>query len=185
MAGFKFGRSAGMEGSTGNLRDFRIDPTNTDAIFTGDPVTLNAGNIEAFSAGAVTDADILGFFSGCRKTLPDGSLRFANYWDGAAGQSDISAQVSVAGVGSTVIAELGVDGSVPFTQAMVGRRVGFTQAAGNAATGESGSYVTSGAAVATGPLVIHGLADIPQYQGSKVFVELGVARPALGMAEVA
>ena len=183
--GFRFGRSAGMEGSTGNLHDHPISPTNTDQIFTGDPVILNAGFVEAFAAGAVVDTDILGIFQGCKSILPDGSVHYAQYWDGNPNQTNIMAQVSVAGSASTFLAELGINGATAWADVMRGRRVGFTAAAGNTATGASGAYITNGAAAAAGPFVIRGPADIPEYQSNRIWVEVGCARPQLGMAVVA
>jgi len=183
--GFRMARSTGMEGSTGNLHEFLINPADTDKIHTGDPVILNAGYIESFAAGAVTNSDVLGIFAGCRYVEADGSIKYASYWDGGAGRTDVKAQVIVPNNGQSLLAELGVAGATAFTQAMVGRRVGFTAAAGNDATGQSGAYVTNGAAVATGPFVIWGLADIPEHNVTRVYVEVGLARPQLGMQVVA
>ena len=81
MAGFgvKFGKSQGMEGSSGNLMEFPIDPANTGAIFTGDPVSLSDGAApflgiqgyveETTIAGTTLVGDstpIIGMFRGCR-----------------------------------------------------------------------------------------------------------------------
>ena len=79
----------GMEGFTGNTFEYPIAPANTNLIFSGDPVILNAGFLEEASGntpGAITAAPIMGVFSGCRYVAATGDYRFERFGDGAAGR---------------------------------------------------------------------------------------------------
>lgn len=165
MAGFRFARTQGQEGSSGNLREFAIAPGNTTKIYAGDLVTLNAGNVQVSNGAAA--ADILGIFAGCKFVDVDGSVKYSRYWDGAAGRSEIRAMISVVPAGSTLLVK-GLAGS-NYTQADIGtRKPAATGVAGNDATGDSGQTLgAAGATVANAPLVV--LAEIDMADGNRWF----------------
>lgn len=163
MAGFglRLGRSQGMEGFTGNHFEYLIDPANTNLIFTGDPVLLNAGYIEEASGntqGNITpSAPLTGVFAGCRYVDQNGDYQYRQYWDGAAGRSDVYAYV--AHPAHTFFHVRGQAGT-NFNQTDVGTRFELFYNPGEVATGDS--RVTLGqAAPTTGSVVLRGLADIP------------------------
>lgn len=158
MSGLRFLRSAGMEGSTGNLREFPIAANNTAVIGTGDLVALSAGNVvEASGAASNNDFTTLGVFSGCAYTDAQGNVVYANRWDGVAGRTNIRAMV-ILPTGCTFLIR-GTAGQ-SYTQADIGVRKGIVFAASNAVTGMSGITLgNAGATVATGPLRVHGRVD--------------------------
>ena len=153
MAGFglRLGRSQGMEGYTGNLNEFLIDPTNANAIFTGDPVVLNGGYIEAEATGT---APLLGVFFGCRYVDVDGDYEFRNFWDGNTGRSNIVAHVALP-THQMFHAKMAAPGSI----ADVGTRRALTAASGSTQYGDSRYLI--GAVNASGPVQIHRLANLP------------------------
>lgn len=180
MAGFglKIVRSQGPEGYVGNTAEYEIDPTNTSSIFTGDPVKLDANGfvIEATGAAANDSFDILGVFVGCQYVGADGSYRFRNRWDGAPGGSLIRAMVALPPVGMFAIR--GAAGTNYTRANTVGERYGMIYGAGSTIYGDSRSTLAA-AAAATGPLLIHGLAQIPGNvygNGAPTFI-CSIARP--------
>jgi len=156
MAGFglRLARSQGMEGYSGNFTQFDILPTNADAIFTGDPVVLNAGYLEAATTAA---GPILGVFMGCQYEDTNGDIKFRNQWDGAPNRENIRAAVAMPA--SSLFWIKGKEG-VNFAQSTsVGATHPFdTTVAGNTQYGDS--RVTLGAAGA-GALIVHRLVDLP------------------------
>lgn len=154
--GLRLVMSQGMEGFTGNLREFDIDPTNTGAIYYGDVVAWAASGFVAEATGATDndDFDILGIFMGCRYVDTDGSIQYSKHWDGGANRSDIRAHVAMpAGCMITIKG----DATGTYTKANTeGHRFGIDYAAGSAVTGVSA--VNLGAAAdSAGPILIHGL----------------------------
>lgn len=180
MAGFgiRLVRSAGMEGYTGNFNEFSIDPANTDPIFTGDPVLMNATGFveEATGAADNADFDIWGIFMGCRYVDAEGSIKFRQFWSGEAGASLIKAHVAMPPHGMFYIKG---EAGVTYTQAnTIGRRFGVNYAAGSTRYGDS--RITLGdAAAATGPLLVHRLADLPgnSWQSAEPVFEVAIVRP--------
>jgi hypothetical protein len=185
MAGFglKLGRSQGMEGYTGNMNDFSIDPTNTNLIFTGDPVSIDAGGFveETSGNGGTTPVvtPITGVFFGCRYVDTDGSYVFRNYWDGAANRTDIFAHVSIP-PHSTFHARLTAAG----TQADVGTRRGLDYVVGSVPYGDS--RYTVGAVSATGPVVIQRLANFPgnAWANDEPIVEVAVVAQQITASDI-
>jgi hypothetical protein len=185
--GFRLARSMGMEGSTGNLHEFPIDPTNTTAIFRGDLVTLSGGYVEGV-AGAAGD-QVLGIFWGCRYVDDEGGITFKKTWNGVAGSSDIQAHVSVMPAGATML--VAVDPTEVYTAADVGtKKPAAAGSGGNALNGQSSMILgAAGATVATAPLVVLGFLDanfnkvIPAAAGDAVWAEVAVASAnSVGMA---
>ena len=169
MAGFglRLGRSAGMEGYTGNTIEFPISASYTGKIYTGDAVKLASGLVEEATGNSGTHAGpILGIFAGCSYTEADGSIEFKNQWDGGAGRSNINAIVAIPPHGIVIIRE---EAGTNLTQANVGSRYGILYAAGDAATGDSRCVL--GATSATGALRLVRRAPI-------------AGNPALGAGEV-
>lgn len=155
MAGFglRLARSQGMEGFSGNLNEFDVSPSNTNAIFTGDPVILNAGYLTAATS---TSAAILGVFMGCQYVDSNGDVVFRNQWDGGAGRTNIRA--SVAMPPSSMFWVRGNAG-VNFQQATsVGAAHPFVIAAGNTKYGDSRWSL---GAPGAGPVRVHRLVDLP------------------------
>jgi hypothetical protein len=175
-------RSMGMEGSTGNLREFPISPTNANVIFTGDFVRLNAGYvIEASGAATGANFEILGVFMGCHYVEADGSFRFKQFWDGGAGRTQCLAHVMVP-TGATLLIPGQVGGA--YTAADIGTRKGIIYAAGNTRTGYSGIRLGApGATVGTGPLVVVQAVDDVDPAGP--YFEVAVARSQLLPATIA
>ena len=179
MAGFgmRLVRSAGMEGFTGNLNEYLIDPANTNPIFTNDLVALSAGGYlqEATGASDNNDFDLIGVFAGCHYVDAEGGVKFRQVWSGEAGASEIKAQV--AGVPHSRFYIKG-DAATDYTLAnTVGKRFGVKYAAGTTMYGES--RLTLGAAVsATGPLFVHRLAPLPDnsWDSDEPIFEVGVVR---------
>lgn len=164
MAGFglRLVRSQGMEGYSGNLFEYPISPANTSPIFTGDVVALNAGFVREATLGgtaAQNDIPILGVFAGCRYIDDDGSYVFKNQWNGGAGRSEIFGHIAIPPVGLFFIR--GAAGQV-YTQADIGTRKGVLWNAGSVKYGDSRLTLgAAGASVATGPLFVHRLAQLP------------------------
>lgn len=155
MAGFglRLARSQGMEGFTGNLFEFTIDAANANAIFTGDPVVLNGGNVEVAAAGA---NPILGVFMGCRYVDNDGDYDFKRFWDGATGRSDIKAHVAMPPHSMFWIkGDAGVDFQ-PATS--VGAAHPLVLAAGSTQYGDSRAAL---GAPGAGPLIVHRIVELP------------------------
>jgi catechol 2,3-dioxygenase-like lactoylglutathione lyase family enzyme len=157
--GLRLVKSQGMEGYTGNLNEFAISPANPGKIFTGDLVKLAGGFIDEASGRATGGAFIpCGVFMGCKFVDSDGSIRFRQFWDGAAGRTNILADVAQPPHGIFYIR--GAAGTTYAAATTVGARYGIAYAAGSPMYGDS--RVTLGAAViATGPLIVHRLAPLP------------------------
>jgi hypothetical protein len=184
MAGFglRLAKSQGMEGYTGNLIEFDVDPANTDPIFTGDVVTFAGGFVqEATEGGTIAsqnDFSILGVFMGCRFVDADGGFEFKNQWNGGAGRSDIKATVAVPAHGMFWIK--GQAGAT-YTQADIGTRKGVLYNVGSTQYGDSRMTLGApGASVATGPLIVHRLAPLPgnTFASDEPIFEVSVARSA-------
>lgn len=158
--GLRLARQQGMEGYSGNLTEFWIDPTNTAPIFTGDPVVLNGGFIEEASGAADNDDfDILGVFAGCHFTDVDGSKRFRQYWDGGAGRSNIRASIILPG--GQLFYIKGRAGTTYVAATAIGARFGIDYTAGSTVYGDSRITLGAAAAPVTGPLVVHRVVDLP------------------------
>lgn len=92
LDGFRPSRKrGGGSNSTGN-GDYTIASGYASNIFTGDLVTLNAGNIEVVTTAGVGNDLIAGVFAGCEYTV-DGQPTFAKYWPANTSASDIVAYV--------------------------------------------------------------------------------------------
>lgn len=162
--GLRHGRSQGMDGYTGNLAEFPINPANTDTIFMGDAVVLNAGYIEEASsnvAGDLAAGPILGVFMGYRNKASQARIGandtpFAQHWSGAPNIADPVAHVALPAHSTFIIK--GSAGST-YAQADVGKRYLIKYAAGNPNTGQS--RISLGAVNAAGPLQLHRLVDLP------------------------
>lgn len=183
MAGFglQLAKSAGMEGFSGNLQEFRINPANSGSIYKGDVVTLTSGWVVEATGGADnSDFDILGVFYGCQYVDSDGSFEFMPSWNGGAGRSLIKAQIAMPS--HSLFWVKGLAGTV-YTQAAFGGRFGIDYTAGSHVYGRSGVCLTA-AAAATGPLRVHRLAPIPGNvigQDQPIF-ECSIVRPLGGAA---
>jgi hypothetical protein len=176
-----------MEGSTGNLHDFPINPANTDPIYWGDLVNFNGGYVEeATGAANNNDFDILGVFQGCKYVEAGGSFRFARMWNGQVGATQIMAQIALP-AGATFLIR-GTDGQT-YTAADIGRRKGVVYAAGVPATGQSRVTLgAAGATVATGPLRVLGQVDLPDGipdASLAPWFEVAIIRSVLGTAAAA
>lgn len=162
MAGFgiRLVRSAGMEGITGNLNDFAIDPANTNPIFTGDPVLIGATGFAQEATGGANnnDFDIWGVFMGCSYVDAEGSIRFRHFWNGVAGSTEVRAHVAMPP--HSVFYIKGTAGTTYTRAGTVGKRFGVVYAAGSTLYGDSRISLGT-ATAATGPLVVHRLADLP------------------------
>jgi hypothetical protein len=180
MAGFglKIVKSQGPEGFTGNTAEYEIDPANTGSIFTGDPVLLDGNGwiVEATGGAANNDFNILGVFVGVRYVDSDGSYKYRQYWNGGSGRSQIKAMVALPPVGMFAIRG---NAGTNYTRAgTAGKRFGMNYFAGSTQYGDSRSTLAA-ATAATGPLLVHGLADLPGNvygTGAPTFV-CSVARP--------
>lgn len=181
--GFSLARSQGMEGSTGNLRQFAIDASNTTPIFKGDLVTLAGGYVVGSAGTAGTT--VLGVFWGCEYVDADGGIKFANRWNGVAGSSNIKAHVSLVGPASSLL--VGVDETDTYTVADIGRlKPAAAGGGGSTLTGQSSMKLgAAGASVATAPLIVTQFFDanmlevIPAAAGDAHFAEVVVANANL------
>lgn len=181
MAGFglRLVRSQGMEGYTGNLNEYPVDPTNTNPIFTGDPVIIDANGyvVEATGGADNSDLNVWGVFAGVRFIDSDGSVEFRQFWDGNSGRTDVLAHVALPPHSVFVIR--GAEGATYTRANTIGKRFGFTYAPGSTLYGDS--RVTLGAATAaTGPLIVHKLGDFPNntWESEQPIFEVTVARPS-------
>ena len=159
--GLRLVKQSGMvDGYTGGLNEFPIDPDNDQPIFTGDPVWLDASGFveEAIGAQAAGDFTIAGVFAGCRYVDTDGSIKFRNQWDGVAGRSDVIATIAIPFGG--VFHVRGAAGTDYGAAAYAGIRFGMVYNAGDAQTGDSRSTL-SAATAAAGPLLVQRLVDLP------------------------
>jgi len=192
MAGFglRSGRSQGMDGYTGNLAEFPIDPANTNTIFTGDVVVLSSGFVEEASGntpGAIAAGPILGVFQGWRDKASKAvmgarNIAFGQYWSGAAGPIEPVASVSLPPHSTFHVR--GAAGTT-YTQASIGARYLLTYAAGDPNTGMSA--VSLGAANAAGPVRILRLVDLPNNTFGSVepIFEVSVIAQSATAADVA
>ena len=175
--GLRLVRSQGMEGITGNLNEFDIDPSNTNPIFTGDVVNLGATGYvkEAAGAAANDDFNILGVFMGCRFVNASGDYEFKSFWDGAAGKTRCVAHVALPS-GATFL--IRGKAGVAYTRAtVIGKRFGVHYVAGSTMYGDS--RVTLGAATAaTGPLLVHRVIDLPKnsFAENEPWFEVAIVR---------
>lgn len=178
--GLRLARSQGMEGSTGNLHEFAIDPANTNPIFHGDLVALNGGYVEeATGAADSDDFDVLGVFAGCKFAEADGSFKWEHHWSGGAGRTNVMALVALPEGATWLIKG---DDAGGYTQADVGTRKGVLYAAGDAMLGDSRITLgAAGATVATGPLMVHKMVDIPagKMAPDETWFEVSVVRSQL------
>ena len=185
MAGFglRLGKSQGMEGYTGNLIEFDIDPANTNPIFTGDVVAFDGGGFveEATLGGTIADQDdfsVLGIFMGCRFTEADGDYEFKNQWNGGAGRTEAKAHVAIPAHGMHWIK--GQAGAT-YTQADIGTLKGVLYNVGSTQYGDSRMTLGApGASVLTAPLIVHRLAPLPNntFASDEPIFEVSVARSA-------
>lgn len=158
--GLRLVRSQGMEGFTGNLIEFPIDPTDTQEIYYGDVVNWAADGFITEGSGAANndDFDILGVFAGCRYHDSDGSVEHRMHWDGGANRTNIRGSIAMPAHGMFKVR--GNSGGTYTRANTIGHRFGVRYVAGSASTGMSA--VTLGlAAAGTGPLLVHSLLDIP------------------------
>lgn len=158
--GFRLARSQGMEGSTGNLRTYPIADDYDTPIHRGAMVTLTGGNV---TLSAVTPGDKhLGIFWGCKFVDTDGSIRYEKWWSGAAGRSNIEAQVAILPAGATALVR--GNPASNYTQADIGVRKSFVipAPAGDNATGQSRQHLANaGATVANAPFTVLQQVDLP------------------------
>jgi hypothetical protein len=185
MAGYgaRLVRSAGMEGYTGNTFNYPIDPANSNPIFWGDFVRLNAsGYLEEASGGADNnDFDIMGTSVGCSYTDGEGSVKFRQFWGGEAGASGIVGKVAMPGHSRLYIK--GAAGATYTRANTIGRRFGVTYEVGSPQYGDS--RIALGATSATtGPLLVVGLAELPgnSWDSEEPIFEVVIARPQAGSA---
>jgi hypothetical protein len=176
--GLRLVRSQGMEGISGNLNEFDIDPTNSNPIFTGDVVAFDGNGFveEATGAAANDDFDILGVFMGCRYVDADGDYEFRNHWDGAANRVNVVAHVAVPPHSMFWIR--GAAGTTYTRAATLGKRFGVVYNAGTPLYGDS-RLTLGAAAAATGPLLIHRLVDLPNntFDSDEPWFECSIVRP--------
>ena len=90
--GFKALRHIG--GGTTRLEGYPIATGNTETIWNGDAVILNAGNVEQAAPTDTGTGVVVGTFLGCSYVNVKGEIRFSPYWDGVAGSSDIQAIIN-------------------------------------------------------------------------------------------
>ena len=181
MAGFglRLGKSQGMEGYTGNLIEFDVDPTNTNPIFTGDIVSWDGAGFveEATQSGSLgDDLSILGVFMGCRFVEADGDYEYKNQWNGGAGRTDIKAHVAIPAHGMFWIKG---DVAGGYTQADIGTLKGVLYNVGSTQYGDSRMTMgAAGATIATGPLMVHRLAALPgnTFASAEPIFEVSVVR---------
>lgn len=167
MAGFglRHGRSTGMDGYTGNQTEYPIDTANTNPMFTGDAVALNAGYVEDIAGGtpgAVTGVPAIGVFMGWRDRgtaaqIGNNNHGFSPQWTGAAGTVEPIAIVA-APAGSYFWIKGASAGT--YTQANVGSRYDLLYAVGDSRTGQSASSLGA-APAAAGMFVLNRLVDLP------------------------
>lgn len=184
MAGYglRLARQQGMEGFSGNLAEFAINPSNTNPIFHGDVVRLSSGYvIEGTGAADDDDLDILGVFNGCKYVDSDGSFEFQKFWDGGAGRTNIRADIILPVNG---VFHIKGKAGVTYTQAAVGARFGLTYVAGSTVYGDSKVSLGAAAAALTGPLIVHGVAGLPNnlIGGAEPVFEVGIIRQQLTAA---
>jgi len=188
--GLQQGRSQGMDGYTGNLTEFNIDPADTNPMFRGDPVAIAAGFVEDASGatpGAVT-GPITGVFMGWQDKGPNqavlgsGMSPFSPQWTGAAGAVNPVAAVALPPHSFFYIRG---DDTVTFTQADVGTRRDFIYALGDARTAQS--RVTLGAVSVAGAMIIQRLAPLPgnEWSDAEPIIEVAIVAQAMTAADVA
>jgi hypothetical protein len=70
--------------------EYPIAPANNTPIYLGDPVVLNAGNVEQAAGAGVTN---IGVFAGCQYLNAKGEITYSKFWTGEAGATKIKALV--------------------------------------------------------------------------------------------
>lgn len=170
--GFKLVAPLGQSENVGGIAgEYTINASNTTAMYVGDPVKLVNGELALADPG---DA-VVGVFAGCTYVDADGSKRFKQYWDGAAGRSNITARVT--GTDGKFLVEMdAAQGNAAVT--MIGTRRNHVNNAGTPATGTSGAVL--GAASASGTFFVEGFPDYPNNtlgQASQQFL-VSIAAPS-------
>ena len=179
--GLRQGRSQGMDGYTGNLTEFPIDPANTVDIPNGDPVVITGGFVAALAAGAHT-GPIAGVFQGYRDAAAEAVIGgnknpFSPAYPANAGAVNPIAAVALPQSSFFYIKR----GAVALTQANVGTRYGINVVAG--VNGQSRTEL--GAASATGALILQRLAPLPgnEWADADAVVEVSVVAQSMTAAD--
>jgi hypothetical protein len=90
LDGFRPSRKRGSGVNSTGLSEYTIASAYAANIFTGDLVTMNAGNLEVVTT--IVDDKIVGVFAGCNYTQ-DGEPKYSKYWPSGTSASDIVALV--------------------------------------------------------------------------------------------
>ena len=128
-AAFGLRPSRHLTGGSVVQNEFPIADGYTTAIYLGDPVKLNAGNIEI---GAAAGVDHVGVFQGCEYIDPKGEIVFSKSWPGTAGCTKKKALI-VALDGQVFKIQTDVDGS----EVVIGTGYDLNIVSGDATIGQS------------------------------------------------
>lgn len=166
FAPFGFSQTGNAEGTVPNfaLTTRKILYSNTDKIYTGDPVKMVAGGyIEQWDA-AVAVSQLAGIFVGCEYlSTAQGRVVWSAYWPGADCAVDATAYIVPASPGSfpTFVVQTANSATtaVAVTQADIGQNIDVALGTGSTVTGRSGAYadINTMGTTATLPFRIVGL----------------------------
>lgn len=92
LDGFRPSRKKGSGCNSTGMSEYTIASAYASNIFTGDLVTMNAGNLEVVTTVGVGNDIPIGVFAGCSYTV-DGEPKFSKYWPASTSASEIVALV--------------------------------------------------------------------------------------------
>jgi len=145
----------GDRANSSGFTELPIASAYASNIFNGDPVILNAGNVQ-LGAGVPQDNanPTIGVFVGCRYTNADGEIKYSQYYNAGGGSSNTDAFAYVATDDNTIFRAVG---SSAFADSQVGTQVELAAGAGGStATGNSSYVVTNATPTGTGGVIIMG-----------------------------
>ena len=138
------------------LSEYQIAGGYTSNIFRGDPVK-SVGTNKRIAVAAAGNT-MLGVFDGCRYTMPDGEVRYSQYWPASTAIKTGSIVRAYVWDDPNILYEARM--SAAFAEADIGNVADLTFAtAGNTATGTSGTAVDSAALADLGVKIIDYVRD--------------------------
>lgn len=149
LDGFRPSRKKGSGSNSTGMSEYTIASGYASNIFTGDLVTMNAGNVEVVTT--IVDDKILGVFGGCSYTV-NGEPKFSKYWPASTSASNIVALVHD-DPNSTFIVQ--ADASVTAGD-VYSTTFTVTLGAGSTYTGKSGHGLLAGGRGDDGQLTVIG-----------------------------
>jgi len=154
--GFRPSKVNGDSTNTGGFAEIPIASAYATSIFNGDPVVLNAGNVQLVAGVPADNANpTIGPLVGCRYTTSDGEIKYAQYYNANGGGSNTDAFAYVATKENLWFR---IESNTAFATSQVGVQYALSAGSGGSTTTGNSSYivdVTAGADAA-GAVILMG-----------------------------